>query len=379
MGKFDRVESLVNPETEHQLMSALEPNVAAAYEAHMTTGARKQRGDDPVQDTVGTIDPLQEVYRSVGLEPQHIITPELVDAVGTSHREHINKFLEQGVDLREPIRRAGQMNLGTENNLVWYHGKQYSHFKDQPEFTRMLSRWTAEEADHGPLIELWGMLSGAISPAEAHQIKVALMMGGISVYTDSFAALNAFTDPQEFDTGDAHTNYGKILDAPGRVCMNKIGGHEFRHGRLFAELGKAMYSLDQKFIDYALSIEVETHRRFGMPTEGSYPNFGDEAMMIAVYGLFTTEGVVARQRERVERLGLLDIEVTTEEAKKAQAKLADIIDIDSKLNSIRVRAVEKATNEYIKAEKAAGRVPAILGRTLIYKSGGELVVHPDAA
>ncbi len=376
---MNKVELLVNPELESRIMTNMAPAVERAYQEHMTTGPRKLRNGVAELDlTAGTLDPLEEIYKAAKLEPQEIITTELVETVHESFDNHIDKFLDQGVDLRPAIRLAGQMNLGTENNLVWYHATQYEKYKNHPELVALLSRWTAEEADHGPTIELWGELSGSISPKEAHAIKMMLIMGGIGVATESFPAINAFTEPQEYDTGDAHRDLGLILDPIGRRTMNRIAGQEVRHGNMFGDIGDEIYSLDQETIEYALIIEAEVHRRFGMPAEKSYPNFIGDATRIAVHGLFTTEGVLQRQRERIDRLGLLNKIVTTEAAEKAQKKIAEVTDPKSRINSMRIRTVEQETEKYIIEEKAKGRVPVILGRTVIFEQG-ELKIIPEAA
>jgi hypothetical protein len=375
---MSKIEKMMNPELETAIMGSLEPKVGQAYDKHMSTGPRKNRGETELDLTAGTLNPLEEMYRAAKLEPQEVITVELVETVRDSFESHIQEHESLGLDLRPVINIAGQMNLGTEKNLVWYHAKQYDTFKNYPAFVSMLSRWTTEEEDHGPLIEMWGNFSGAISSKEAHAIKVALIMGGISVDTESFPALNAFTEPQEFDTGDAHLFLGYVTDTVGRRVMNRVAGHEVRHGTLFSEIGNEMYELEPDLIEYILPIEAEVHRRFGMPAEKSYPDFVGAATRIAVHGLFTTEGVLKRQRERVERLGLLDLQVKSEEAQKAQVLIDKVTDPTSRINHLRIKAVEQETERYIQFEKAQGRIPVILGRTVIFNQG-QLEIYPEAA
>ncbi len=383
MNRVESIDRYIDPKMEARLMHDLEPIAVDSYETHMTTGPRKireysQAEGENISSIAGTLDPLEEVYRAAGIEPQDRITQDLVGAVHDSFESHISSLEKQGLDARTPIRIGGRMTLGTENGLVWFHSDQQEFYKDYPVYAEGLARWTAEEADHGPLIELYGSLSGAISPKEAHAVKVAINMGGIKVNTNSIVAIDAFTDPQEGDTVDAHSDLGSTTDLIGRRIMNKIAGHEDRHRKWFRQNGKGIYSLGQECVDYALPIEAETHRTFAMPAEGSYPDFVDDAIQIAVYGLFTTSGVLARQKERVEDLGLLDLKVTTEAAKKAQAKIAKSIDPESRINKLVLRKVEQATERYIESEKSQGRVPFILGRTVVV-SGKELKVIPEAA
>lgn len=370
--------SLINPEIERVLLDQLGPAISDSYETHMTSGPRNSVGDSAEDLTKGTLAPLGLLYEAANLPYQNRITPELVEHVRTSHLEHIKKFIEQGVDLAPAIHLSGLMNLGTEENLVWYHGEQFAQFKNSKPYVTMLSRWTAEEADHGPAIQLYGDMSGSISPDNAHAIKVNQIMSGISVPIDSIVSTNAYTDPQEGDTVDAHNNLAAISDPIGAAVMRKLAGHEARHMRMFRRIGEDMYKLDQELVDYALPIEAAAHKRFMMPGEKGIPHYLDMALKIAVHGLFTLEGALRRQSDRVDKLGLLSIDAKTDEAKKAQDIIRKALDPESRVNKLRQRKVESAREEYNATEKAIGRIPVILGQTVLLEKG-QLQVIPNAA
>lgn len=369
----------VDLEMESRILDAVSPAIDQAYEEHMTSGVRRNL-DDSEQVVIGTLDPLKEIYIASGLEEQEIITPELVEFVHGSYQNHVEELESQGLDIRPVVESAGLMIAGTEDNIDWYHAVQYARFRTSDAYMRMLSRWTAEEATHGPLVRLWSYLSGAISSAKAHENSTHQIMGGINVNVESVVSTNAFTDPQEADTVDAHKLLGSICDSVGRKSFNKLAGQEVRHNNMFRKIGNAIYEFadsDQDVMDYVLPIETSTHAHFSMPGEKSYPEFTGEAIKIAVNGLFTLQGVIKRQAERVQSLGLLSKTVRAETAKKAQAKLAQLIDPDSRINRIKQNIVDKATEEYISSEKIQGRVPFILGRTVVIE-GGSVTVTPNA-
>src|SRR5690606_31815584 len=108
-------------------------------------------------------------------------------------------------------------------------------------------------------------------------------------------------------------------------------------------------------------IEADTHKRFAMPGEQGIPGYGEMALRIAVHGLFTVEGVLARQKDRVEKLGLLALQPTSDAAKKAQDMIAKTVDPESRINRFKLSKVEAARAAYIEQERAAGRIPVILG------------------
>ena len=313
---------MISKEFEDRLLTQLAPVIEESYETHMTTGPRRNLESDDDKNA-GTLHPLGELYEAAGLEPEDRVTTELVEVVHASFQDHIGMYRQQGVDLLPAIQLSGLMNLGTEDNISWYHAKQFAQFQDQPAYVEMLSRWTAEESDHGPLIEKWAEYAGAIPSSEAHRIRVSQIMSGIHVPVDSIISTNAFTDPQEGDTVDAHNALSQLLDPIGRKVMRKLAGHEARHNRMFRRIGEGLYDLDSESIDYALPIEADTHKRFAMPGEQGIPGYGEMALRIAVHVL--------------------------------------------------LRAA------YIEQERAAGRIPVILGRTVLLGPDKTLQVVPQAA
>lgn len=368
-----------NPALEARALELLGPGIERVYEEHMTGGSR--RGLDVAEShTKGTLAPLTIISYAAGLtekdEPVDFITPELQDAVYGSFKDHADGLEAQGLDPRPAIQLAGLMNRGTECNLYWYFLRQHEALRDSPQAQRLLVRWTTEEADHGPTIDLWGGLAHAIPASKAHSEQVALLEGGIDVDTTSMLSINPFVDPQEFDTVDAHDNYGSVLDSIGRKVMKFIGAHEVRHGTAFRQIGKEEYEIDdQEVTDYALTVEASVHRNFAMPASGSYPDFVDRATQIAVHGLFTTEGVLRRQAERVAALNLLTLPVKSDAAKMAQENIAKYIDPDYRPNAAKINYVQRARDEYRRREVAAGRIPFILGET-VHFNNGKLLVTP---
>lgn len=379
MAKF---QSTVDPAMETRILHELEPVVENVYDRHMTTGPRRGQiaGEEP---QVGTFSPLKELYKASGLPVEETLTPELVESVQSSFSPHAQQLELQGLDFVVPLSKALHMNLGTEDNITWYHTSMYPVLKQSPAFDALLRRWTLEETGHGPLIEYWMMMAGVGKESIANIVKAHQITGGIGVDTRSFVTINAYTDPQEADTVDAHRNVSLVADPVGKAVMNLLVGHEARHNRAFRAIGEALYQLDQEIIDYALPLEFTSQRDFAMPAEESYPDFHAIAKMLAVHGFFPLESVVERQKERIDALGLLDLHVTTEEAKLAQEGLAEVIDINSRKNKFLLKKIEKQKEQYIAEQKAKGNIPFILGTTVTVEKDDSnkhvVVVHPEAA
>lgn len=367
-----KIGSLIDPAVENRMIEALAPVIGDIYDTHMTSGPRRIAGEE--DQVTGTLDPLNVLFYAAGMQPEERPTVALAERVYHSFQERVSWFRDRGVDLLGPVAIAGHMNLGTEDNIVHYHGEQLKTYGKHEAFEALLRRWTTEEFFHGPTLETWGVTAGALDRFLAHKIKIDLIMGGIHVDTDSLIAINAFTDPQEGDTADAHKNVGLIVDPIGRQVNNRLSGQEVRHKNMFRAIGKAIYSLDQEFVDYALAIEANVQWRFAMPAAQSYPNYVGVAKRIAAHGLFTIDGVLAQQRDRVNGLNLLELKATTDAAKKAQTTLAMAIDPTSRLNKLRQTQVEKETECIITEAKANGSVPFILGRTVVIENGVTTVV-----
>lgn len=371
----------VNPEFEHILLREMEPFAVESYDRHMATGPRKGAASDDVSP--GTFDHRVELYEAAGLPVLDHTSAELVDAVCTSFDEHMRTtFEENGVDARPVIARAGSINQTTESGLVHFYQVQEGIYRDYPVFLGGLRRWTTEEKFHEPLIAAWGDYSGAINQQKVHADSASMNMNGIVVPAESVVSLKAFTHPQENLTGDAHTIFASVIDRLGARPMRKMGGQEFRHGTWFEADGKVMYEIaaeDPQLLEYVLMWEAYLQANFAMPAHGSYADFEADALMNAVCGMFTNEMVMKRQAERIQKLGLLDLDAGTDQAKIAQEALANHIDIEkNRLYRFVTNTVEKARQEYIDREKAAGRVPFLLGRTVIAKQG-QISILPDAA
>lgn len=368
----------LNPELEARIAHELVPVAEAAFDKHMITrpGARLLEFPD---NTVGVLDPVEVLYTAADLLHEDRITPELVDKVRTSYVTHIGWFGERGVDAEPVLKRAGLMNRGTEDGIIHYHGEQrrlYAPFPDV--YSEGLFRWSSEEFPHGQTIGYWGDISGGIPSRQSHINRTDLNVNGIDVDTESLVAVNAFTDPQEFDTFDAHDALAMVSDPIGQKVHKKVGGQELRHGRWFRAIGEGLYQLDPEMIDYIITVEASVQRYFGMPAEKSYPNFLDEALMLAATGLFTVEGVAKRQRERVEALGILNVTPKSDKAKKAQALIARLNDSEGAAIRKKKKIISEIQDKYIKDEQSAGRVPFILGRTVLV-DGKNIEVIPEAA
>ncbi len=366
------------PAREQSLRAAVEPAIAEAYEVHMSKDGQKIGEELPVE--TGTLYPLGILNRLAGLDEDAGVTPELVQAERESYQQHIAKYRDLGIDLAPVVGLGLHVGKATEDNISWYHARILQAVDGTSEaFNLWLPRWTAEESFHSDLIDNWGNHSGAIDPRLSWHAKVKQIMTGMHVPTDTLAGIVAFTDPQEGLTFDHHYNTGQMVDYFGRRALTVLGGQERRHQRFFRAVFKAAVEADP---DYVLPITAKTWRTFAMPGKEGIDNYEENARMLAVHGIFTLAMIRKQQRASAEAVGLLEAEVTTDEAKKAQEDIVQILDMDSKLNRglHRISRVEKATDEYIARERSAGRIPVILGRTVLFNTEAkELEVKSEAA
>ncbi len=370
---------------EIELREAVEPFIEEAYDQHMTRGGRRIGGtaEDDLPVEHGTLYPLGFLNKAVGLDDDMGVTPDLVAAVRGSFDAHLAHYEEKGMKLLPVIRRAMHVNTATEENLPWYHGKILIATRFSQQFTNWLSRWTAEESSHAELLGHWGAQSGSLDTRAHRRTKVTQLMRGIHVPTDSWAQIVPFTDPQEGLTFDAHTNTGQLVDSIGRRALNAIAGQEDRHQRFFRFLHSAMVRAKP---EYLLPIIARTWKGFDMPGKEGIEDYEGHALQLAVHGVFTFGMVRKQQREAAEDLGLLDIPVKTPEAQRAQEQIAQVIDMESRLNRILQKKIDNTQEKYVAEEKAAGRVPVILGKTVIFNkrakspdgTSGALEVFPEA-
>lgn len=366
---------------EKALREAAEPALAEAYNAHMTQGGGVIGKDLPIE--TGTLYPLGLLNRVAGFDEDAGVTPELVTAVRDSFERHVAHYAMQGVDIKPVITEAMHINISTEKNLPWYHGRILEASTDSEAFLAWLSRWTSEEIFHAETYEHWGAQAGALDTHASRRTTVTQIMNGIHVPTNTWPEITAFTDPQEGLTYEAHQNTASLLDSIGRRMITPIGGQELRHQRFFRRVLRAMVEID---FEYVLPIIADTWLHFAMPGKEGIENYDQHARNLAVHGIFSLAMMRQQQAQSANALGLLTQTPKTEAAQKAQHRIAQVIDINSRLNRMMYSksGVEKATDDYIAQEKAQGRVPVILGRTVVFertegKGESNLVVYPNAA
>mgnify|MGYP002073546821 CR=1 FL=1 len=370
---MDKSKPSYDEKIEQHIIEALAPSVDVAFNEHMYTGPRMQRDTDiEMPETAGALPVMKTLYEAAGLPYEEGLTPELIETMRGSFMNHIDMLEREYDSPREAITTAALMNVSTEENLPHYHADQLQTYKRHRSFAVMLNRWTVEESFHAPLLWTWGMLTNAISDKVASAHKAALLRGGISVDAPSVVAINAYTDPQEFATKQAHQNLGRVLDPYSKRIMNALAGQEYRHGKLFRKLGVALYQLDDsRLTDYALTIESHTHESFDMPARASYPDFGVAAKIIATHGLFTYQDIAKHQVERIKEVGIEQLRPVSDAAKLAQEKLIALTDpadrtheIQKRIQRIIEQSYERAVAGRNKARIGSEKQPFMLGKTV---------------
>lgn len=275
------------------------------------------------------------------------------------------EFAESNIDIMPVLSGSLEIGEGTENNLPWYHAKQFVTFQSYEALVEMLGGWTSEEATHGELVELVMIAAGLYNEKKSVHIQTELMRGGIGVTTMSLAAINAYTDPQERLTFVAHQSSAMLAGESGSKALIKLAGQENRHKTMFRGLGKAMYDTqDPEIVDYLLRMDAAVMAEFEMPGQQSFPKYEDIAKLLANTGLFTFNHVIESFAERAKKIGIAKLEPTSEEAKNAQQWILDYIQPQSELHSRERKFQGILRKRYDKSVRSKGKIPFIVGETV---------------
>ena len=143
------------------------------------------------------------------------------------------------------------------------------------------------------------------------------MIAGIHPTMDTPADGFAYTAVQELLTKFAHFDTSRLMDAPGRSNLLKIGGDEGRHYNVY---GSGLKALAAIFPDIALAGMRRQHEggAFAMPGQKGIPNYIRLARTIALAGVFDTITVLEAQKQTILETKLLEAEPVTDQGKLDQ-------------------------------------------------------------
>lgn len=341
----------------------IEPAIEAAYERHT-------KNDNRTTNPTGPLDPIQVIQKatdSVGMDVR-----DSYGRVADLAADHYKKMDELSLDYVPALRSSVLVNLLTEDNLIHYHETLGDLANNSEIFRIWLNRWSSEEHRHGTIIRdhaihagIIGTSGAIIDHAEYSDGLASQHQSGMEIRIEDEAEGFSYLTFQEDATVTAHTNERPVLDPAGRYTNAKVASDETRHTMFYHDAEQAVIDASP---DAAVIGIAKTKRRFAMPGRLGIPGFDAHAETIAKAGLFDAGMIAAIQAKHIEKWGIADLELVSDEAKKAQAYLlrpSPFIRVQKSVDIAKERMVEEAI-------KNGTRLPFILGLTAKIE-GKELV------
>jgi len=347
-----------------ELLQQIEPTIERAYQEHTEIGTGvDMRIRDP-------IDPLELLGRasSTNDNDPHVHGPVLRE----SYTEFASDFAEMtNVDLRPTTAASYLVNTLTEDNLPYYTWLNMNLSTFSPALRDFARTWVAEEHPHGVSMRDLALHTtliapgGTIEPRVYHEGLVQQLKTGTEIAPPTIYNALAYLSLQEYLTQEAHTEVGWLVDPMSRIVLRTIAGDEVRHYNFYRKLSQAALEVEP---DQTMVGMAEEYKRFQMPGRIGIPEFDINSLTIAVSGIFDLATIVRSQRHVADKLGIANVQATTDQGKKAQQfilKWTSDRRIErevAKMESLRDMAMENV--------EPGELLPFILGRTIEFTQQG---------
>ena len=318
---------------------SIESEVEAAFERHISKVNR---------DTI-SLDP----YKLVPLSDYGILKE--------NYESHVNKWANEGIDIKPIIKATLIIDTATEENLPWYTAHIEAGFEAWHEWN---GRWTAEERSHGEImvrdIEARGILDMSQEWLPIREMNLAI---GIHPEVTTPADGIAYVATQELLTREAHFHSSRIMDDRGAKTLRAIGTDEGRHYQFYVSTLKALANVNP---DIALAGMRRQHEggAFAMPGKKGIKNYDILANTIALSGIFDAITILEGQKQTIDEAGLLDVTPNTDQGKKDREWAYSISSRENILWTRKAKLMEITRERSMKHIEKDKLLPFILNHTV---------------
>ncbi|MEV5750816.1 acyl-ACP desaturase [Actinoallomurus sp. NPDC052308] len=244
------------PATTFELLTELEPVVAAELDRHLATAKEWF--------------PHQYVPWSLGRDYDGPLDGE--------------SWSPEDSTISPSAKEALVVNLLTEDNLPGYHREISTIFGRDGAWGTWVDRWTAEENRHGIVIRDYLTVTRAVDPVALERARMTHMQGGYQAdHGDKMLHTLAYVSFQELATRVSHRNTGKVSGDP--VCerlLARVAADENLHMLFYRNLLAAAFELSPNATMRAVTDVVTDFQMPGHTIDG----FLRKSVAIANAGIY---------------------------------------------------------------------------------------------
>src|SRR4051812_26628887 len=308
------------PQTTAELLTELEPVVAAELDRHLSTAKEWF--------------PHQYVPWSQGRDFDGPFGGEA--------------WSPEDTNIAPAAREALIVNLLTEDNLPGYHREIATIFGRDGAWGTWVDRWTAEENRHGIVIRDYLTVTRAVDPVALERARMRHMEGGYQAdHGDKMLHGLAYVSFQELATRVSHRNTGKASGDPAcERLLTRVAADENLHMLFYRNLLAAAFELAP---NDAMRAVTDVVKNFQMPGH-TIDGFLRKSVAIANAGIYDLrlhlDDVVAPV---LRQWRIFDLEGLDADGEKARQELAEFLE---GLEAAATRFTERRAERQARAAEA---------------------------
>ncbi len=304
---------------------------------------------------------LRSQRKTISLDPYAMVPLETYAELAVGYAEHVERWLELGVDIKPIVKSVLLVDTATEANLPWYTAHIEEGFEPWHEWN---ARWTAEERSHEEVmlrdIEARGIFNMS---TEWLPVREQNMAAGIHPEVTTPADGIAYVATQELLTKIAHFHSSRIMDEKGARNLRAVGSDEGRHYKFYVDMLKA---LGEAYPDFALIGMRRQHEgdSFAMPGQKGIRGYNIHAKNIALSGIFDSITVLEAQKQTIDDAGLLRLKPITADGMQAQEWASGLSEKTDLIWDRKSRLMDRIRERSANRANRIGPRPFILGHTV---------------
>lgn len=305
------------PKTTFELLTELEPVVAAELDRHLATAKEWF--------------PHQYVPWSLGRDFDGVLDGD--------------PWSPEDSTISPSAKEALVVNLLTEDNLPGYHREISAIFGRDGAWGTWVDRWTAEENRHGIVIRDYLTVTRAVDPVALERARMRHMQGGYQAdHGDKMLHALAYVSFQELATRVSHRNTGKAAGDP--VCerlLARVAADENLHMLFYRNLLAAAFEMSPNATMRAVTDVVTDFQMPGHTIDG----FLRKSAAIAGAGIYDLrihlDDVVLPV---LRQWRVFELEGLNADGDKARQELSEFLDhLDTAATRFTERRARRDSNE----------------------------------